>query len=357
MTSSSSSNHQHPPPPPPSTSTSTTKLPLILSIQSFCVHSIVGQKAAVFPLNTLGYEVDVINTVHLSNHKGYTQGATGSSLSASEFQLIMDGLQRNGIVNAYTHILTGYVGSVELLLAIAKILDVLDPNVIFMCDPVLGDHGKFYVPPELVDIYVKHLIPRATVLTPNQFEAEVLTGIKITCEKDAFDACDRLHGMGVPLVIITSCNLKESPTGHATLIASSWTPSSSSSLIINGTSATTPHSNTTTTNSFLNKRLRSDSTTSTDGQKQKRFALDFLLVPGRYVGTGDLTAALLLGWLISNPNDLIGALEKVCWTVRSVIQKTKLSSERGENPFGELKLISCLDDIRNPKHMGPVREC
>lgn len=41
-----------------------------------------------------------------------------------------------------------------------------------VCDPVLGDNGKLYVPEELVAIYRDEVVPRATVVTPNQFECE-----------------------------------------------------------------------------------------------------------------------------------------------------------------------------------------
>lgn len=37
---------------------------------------------------------------------------------------------------------------------------------------------------------------QASVLTPNQFEAEQLTGLAIASEEDAFEACRRLHALG-----------------------------------------------------------------------------------------------------------------------------------------------------------------
>ncbi len=46
----------------------------------------------------------------------------------------------------------------------------------YVCDPVLGDNGKYYVPPALVDIFRATVIPRAYMITPNQFEAELLSG-------------------------------------------------------------------------------------------------------------------------------------------------------------------------------------
>lgn len=40
-----------------------------------------------------------------------------------------------------------------------------------VCDPVLGDEGKLYVPQEFVAIYRDQLLPMASVITPNQTEA------------------------------------------------------------------------------------------------------------------------------------------------------------------------------------------
>lgn len=39
-------------------------------------------------------------------------------------------------------------------------------------DPVLGDHGKLYVPRELIEYYRNHVLCLADIITPNQFEAE-----------------------------------------------------------------------------------------------------------------------------------------------------------------------------------------
>lgn len=43
----------------------------VLSIQSHVVSGHVGNKAAVFPLQLLGFDVDFINSVQFSNHTGY----------------------------------------------------------------------------------------------------------------------------------------------------------------------------------------------------------------------------------------------------------------------------------------------
>ena len=71
---------------------------------------------------------------------------------------------------------------------------------IAVCDPVMGDHGKLYVKPEVVPCY-QEIVPLATIMTPNQFEAEKLVGERIVTEEDAFAACTKLHERGVATVV------------------------------------------------------------------------------------------------------------------------------------------------------------
>ena len=47
-------------------------------------------------------------------------------------------------------------------------------------------------------------MPLASILTPNQFEVEVLTGVVIKTTSDACRACDELHERGVPIVVLTT---------------------------------------------------------------------------------------------------------------------------------------------------------
>jgi hypothetical protein len=49
----------------------------------------------------------------------------------------------------------------------------------------------------------------ATVLTPNQFEAQLLSGVAIRSLADAGRACDVLHSRGPRVVLLTSCSVEE----------------------------------------------------------------------------------------------------------------------------------------------------
>lgn len=71
----------------------------------------------------------------------------------------------------------------------------------------MGDNGKLYVPEGLVQVYREKVLPEATVITPNFFEAELLTGIKVASIEDAYAAANKLHTMGIETVIITSMDI------------------------------------------------------------------------------------------------------------------------------------------------------
>lgn len=78
----------------------------VLSIQSHVVSGCVGNNAAVFPLQLLGFEVDAINTVQFSNHTGYPT-VKGAVLDGEGLWQLIEGLEANGLLRGYTHLLTG----------------------------------------------------------------------------------------------------------------------------------------------------------------------------------------------------------------------------------------------------------
>ena len=124
----------------------------VLSIQSHTVHGYVGNKCAVFPLQLLGFEVDPVNSVQFSNHTGYPTWR-GEVLQGDALWALVEGLQANALLAGYSHVLTGYIGSVSFLRTVLRTVQALrdaNPRLTFFCDPVMGDHGKLYVPEPLV---------------------------------------------------------------------------------------------------------------------------------------------------------------------------------------------------------------
>lgn len=280
----------------------------ILSIQSHVASGYVGNKAACFPLQLLGFDVDVVNSVHFSNHTGYVEGFEGDVLQGEQLVKLLDGLERNGLLDNIGHLLTGYIGSESFLLQVIHVLQTLrkHSNVRFVCDPVLGDAGQFYVPRELVKVYRERVIPLANVVTPNQFEVEQLTGISVKTIEDALTACAVLHKMG-PELVFTSIVLEGDDS--IAILASQQ---------------------------------------AHDGSPQA-WRIDSPLLAGQYTGTGDLCAALLLGHTALVQDDLPAAIENVANTMLAVIQRThEASSGDGSVSSRELKLIQSKNDIENP---------
>jgi hydroxymethylpyrimidine/phosphomethylpyrimidine kinase len=58
-----------------------------------------------------------------------------------------------------------------------------------------------YVPEDLVHAYKRHIIPNANLLTPNQFELQLLTGRTISTLSEGVAACQLLHEQGVQTVV------------------------------------------------------------------------------------------------------------------------------------------------------------
>jgi pyridoxine kinase len=284
----------------------------LLTISSFS-HTDVGNKAAVFPLQLLGFDVDFINSVNFSNHTGYENGLTGDVMNGDQLQKILQGLEQNNLLEDVGYMLTGYIGSVSFCEAVLDVLKTLrkhNENVRFVCDPVLGDDGRFYVPKELVKVYRETIIPAADVVTPNQFEVEQLTGLFIKTMDDARKACDALHNMGPSTVFITSVVLAEESESSEKTIAI-----------------------------VASRRNK--------GGEDELWRTDCPMIPGKFTGTGDLTASLLLGHLAKDPDNLPLVMEKVINTMYVIIQRTH-ESVGSTIKSRELKLIQSKHDIENP---------
>ena len=102
---------------------------------------------------------------------------------------------------------TGMLGDAATIDAVVDELTRL-PNVPVVIDPVMVAKGGHKL---LADAAVAHLratlLPRATVLTPNLPEAELLTGMTIATEADMQRAARMLLSFGVPAVLLKGGHL------------------------------------------------------------------------------------------------------------------------------------------------------
>lgn len=338
----------------------------VLSVASHVVSGNVGNKISVFTMQSLGCEVAALNTVQFSNHTGYKQWK-GTRVSAEEISDLWEGLKLSHL-GGFDMMLSGYIPGAAAVEAVGRIARELkakgDRDFFWVLDPVMGDNGNLYVAQDVVPAY-KGLIESADLILPNQFEAEVLSEVKITDLASLTQAVEALHTrFGIPHVVITSVTLPH--PDHP--INAMWVVGS----------------------------------TRTSTGKPRLFKIVFRAIDCYFSGTGDMFAALMVvrlreavfsspdhetlkgqkSWVSSDATEatelpLAKAAEKVLATMHEILTKTcasmdvemaKVKAALGPEPAAgdelaeyqkklhlnksraaELRLVRNLDSLRFPK--------
>jgi pyridoxine kinase len=278
----------------------------VLSIQSSVAYGHAGNSAAVFPLMRLGVEVWPVLTVHFSNHTGY--GAwRGPMLAAADIAEVVAGIDDRGVLPRCDAVLSGYQGGAdvgEVILEAVRLVKSRNPVARYCCDPVLGDVGRgFFVRPGVPELMRDRVVPAADIVTPNHFELEFLTGRPASTLAEVLAAADELIELGPSVVLVTSVRQSDA------------LPDTVSMLAVDPTGAylvTTP------------------------------------LLPGTYVGTGDVTAAMFLAHLLRS-GETAEALGATAGVVFGLLAATAASGA------AELQLVAAQDEIVAPTHSFEVQ--
>ncbi|HEV2674027.1 MAG TPA: pyridoxal kinase PdxY [Aliidongia sp.] len=275
----------------------------ILSIQSWVSYGHVGNAAALFPLQRLGFEAWGVNTVQFSNHTGYGEWR-GTVFEPAQIAELIEGMAARGALDRCRAVLTGYTGDPALG---AVVLDTVarvraaNPGALWLCDPVMGDtDGGFYVRPGLPEFFRDRAVPLADIITPNQFELEFLTGRTIKDLPDALDAAAAARALGPKVVLLTSLVRPDAPPDHIELLVSTaegaWR-------------VTTP------------------------------------LLPISVNGAGDAVAALFLAHWLKTGGDPAATLSAAASAIYAVLKKTHAQGER------EIQLVAAQDQLVSPDEL------
>ena len=138
----------------------------------------VGNRAMVFALERLGFEVWAVPTVLLPHHPGHGPGQRIVP-SDEAFARLLEDLIRDDRSKNVSGIVSGYLGSPAQAGAVAELVKAVKtarPNAIYLCDPVIGDGGKLYVDQGIAEAIRDRLLPLADAATPNAFECAWLAG-------------------------------------------------------------------------------------------------------------------------------------------------------------------------------------
>lgn len=166
----------------------------VIVISSHVVRGSVGNRAAVFALETLGFPVWAVPTVVLPWHPGHgVPGAPAGRIvpPADEFARLMQDLQRAPWLNEVGAVLTGYLGHPEQAAVVASLVKAVkanNPEAVYLCDPVIGDEKGLYVPEATAMGIRDRLLPLADIATPNRFELSWLTGVPLEDNKALMEA-------------------------------------------------------------------------------------------------------------------------------------------------------------------------
>src|SRR3954468_9401783 len=105
---------------------------------------------------------------------------------------------------------TGMLASTVLVETVAEVLAEVDAPLVV--DPVgVSKHGDSLLASDALDAMRTELLPLATVVTPNLWEVEQLTGVKVDEENRLRDAAEAVRALGPEWVLIKGGHLPGEP--------------------------------------------------------------------------------------------------------------------------------------------------
>lgn len=277
----------------------------ILSVQSWVAYGYVGNTAAIFPLQRLGFNVWAVHTVMFSNHTGYGSWK-GQGFEPQLISNVIQGIKERG--QHPDAMLSGYLGDAaigDVIVSTVQQEKQTNPSFLYCCNPVMGNsENGCFVKPGISDFFQNKALPWVDILTPNQFELEFITNQKIISLDDALQAIDIVLEKGPRIVFLTGLKRPDSEANTIEMIAA------------------------TKTQAFFIKTPQ------------------FPLVVN---GAGDIATALFLGQFLQS-NEISISLQKTASAMYALLQKTHESKSR------EIELIRSQYDLINPVQIFPFSQ-
>lgn len=181
--------------------------PAVIVISSHVARGSVGNRAAVFALESLGYRVWAVPTVILPWHPGHGP-ATRIVPDDSAFAALLRDLAGSPWLGEVGAVLSGYLGSPAQAQAVAALVEAAkarNPGLLYVCDPVIGDLGGLYVADALAAAIRDRLIPLADIATPNRYELEWMAGTRLSGLAAVADAA---RALGPEAMLVTSAPVR-----------------------------------------------------------------------------------------------------------------------------------------------------
>jgi hydroxymethylpyrimidine/phosphomethylpyrimidine kinase len=170
-------------------------IPRILIIAGSDSSGGAGIQADIKTVTMLGgYAASAVTAVTVQNTLGVSAvHAIPAAVVAAQMRAVIDDIGVDAVK-------IGMLGDAELIAAVAEVLRGV--NVPIVLDPVMvAKGGAQLLADDAVAALVRHMMPLATIVTPNTPELAALTGTEVEDEGDAVLAAQELLGMGARAVL------------------------------------------------------------------------------------------------------------------------------------------------------------
>jgi pyridoxine kinase len=191
----------------------------VIVVSSHVARGSVGNRAAVFALETLGFPVWAVPTVILPWHPGHSR-ATRIVPDPKQFVALMKDLERSPWLGEVAAVLSGYLGDAEQVQAVASLVEAVkkrNPEALYICDPVMGDSGGLYVAEDVATGIKDQLMTVADIATPNRYELEWMTGAKLGDLRTAMIAA--MHAGPATMMMTSAPAMLAGGTGNLLITA------------------------------------------------------------------------------------------------------------------------------------------
>lgn len=192
-------------------------MPYIISIQSHVAYGHVGNCAAVFPLQRLGWDVIPVNTVQFSNHTGY-EAFRGEVFQPAHVREVIRGVREVAGFSNIVAVLSGYLGDQhtgDVVLDTVRQVKHSNREALYCCDPVMGDPDGNCIVADDIPAWIRdNAVSMADIVTPNAYELHRLTGRTIDSLENTQDAAREVRASGPKVVLVTSLTTEGIRAGH-----------------------------------------------------------------------------------------------------------------------------------------------
>ena len=183
----------------------------VIAISSHVAHGAVGLTIQTPCLQMAECETIAIPTCILSTHPGIVKPYY-HDLSSQDVAALLSGLKKTKVATHANGIITGYFSHPEQILPVAEFIRYLQqkrPDLIYLCDPVIGEE-EVYTAPGVGEAIRDLLLPLAHIVTPNIFELGWLTRSQPVTQDAIVQAAQQIS---CPIVVVTGVEIDSNRIG------------------------------------------------------------------------------------------------------------------------------------------------